>query len=361
MTFVFAGAVSEVRLAQIAAAAAPIAAAFRRTTTAIAVPEQPELFDRQVTEPLCDAIHDAIIELAGLEAVLELESGDGRDPLVDLTADALEEQGPPSIVAARPSQSFSVGGSPAEAMWREVADVCFAARGELRRAAHSLGQAGANQDDRLATCEAAHRKLRRALGAVLTALGRAADFRFPALAELDAELASAAAVRRMYAKFRRSLPACDPAEPASVRRALRYAAVSLAVMIGDGGFGEVRTQDRALLLQLQGRILHWARSGGIDGVELYRDIVTAADLLRSINLRPELAAHDQTMLRAAATALAGCDPDAALAAAAPALRALEGRDDALDAILERALREPMSLERLAELRSAVASLEEPLP
>jgi len=162
-------------------------------------------------------------------------------------------------------------------------------------------------------------------------------------------------VRWMYAKFRRSLPACHPGDPQSVRRALRYAAVSIAVMVGCSDFGDARARDRMIILALQARVLRWARDGASDaeGARLYTDIVTAADLLRSINLREELAAHDQQMALEAARALAGADPAAAIAAALPALRGLRGRDDGLDALVARALREPATPEIACALRAAV--------
>jgi len=328
------------RLTEIDAAAAPIVTAFAYAATVDLVPYLHVAYagrlEREIAAPLRAAIADAIAAVAQLELLLD---GDRqREPT---------------------ETDWEDGQRLTDELWRQVADVCFAARGDLRRAErtiHGAHAGGASHDERLAACEGAHRKLRRALGAVLGALGRASDRSFPVLAELDGEAGSAVAVRRMYAKFRRSLPPCDPGEPASVRRALRYAAVSLAVMVGAGDFSDIRTQDRALLLQLQSRILRWARDGASDGdgVALYRDIVIAADLLRSINLRQELAAHDQRRLGEAAAALAADDPAAALAAARPALRDLDGRDDALDALVERSLREPPSDALVRALRAALA-------
>lgn len=305
--------------------------------------------EREVAQPLRDAITGAIDQLGELEAHLEGQEIEGE------WDDVLE----PTQVGDTPR----IGRMLTDELWQHVTDMCFAARGELRRAERSIRQVQPGHDDRLTACEAAHRKLRRALAAVLSALGRARDRTFPVLAELSADIESAAAVRRMYTKFRRSLPACDPGEPASVRRALRFAAVSLAVMVGGGDFGDARTPDRALILQLQRRILRWARDGAsdADGVRLYRDIVTAADLLRAINLRQELAAHDQQRLREAAAALAGDDPAAAIAAALPALHALDGRDDALDDLVAVALREPPTPTLVSALRAAVSPPAAPLP
>jgi hypothetical protein len=340
--------VTEAQLADIDDAVAPIVAAFQHAATVSILPylrpEHAERLERELIIPVRDAINEVIARIAQLELEIEGQSAGGAewDEVLEPTRDDAAPQ---------------IGRMLNDELWQQVADVCFAARGELRRAERGIRHGGASHDDRLAACEGAYRKLRRALGAVLGSLGRARDRTFPVLAELGAEVESAVAIRRMYAKFRRSLPACDPGQPSSVRRALRYAAVSLAVMVGSTDFGDVRTADRALLLRLQSRIMRWARDGASDGdgARLYQDVLTTADLLRSINMRQELAAHDQRMLRDAADALAAGDPAAAISAAAPALRALDGRDDWLDAALERALREPPGRALVAELRAAVAA------
>ena len=305
--------------------------------------ERAEELEHEIAIPLRAAISEAIKQLGRIEALIDGPTPDGDD-----WDDMFE---PPAIPAAPP-----FGGQLNDELWQQVTDMCFAARGELRRADRALRPCEANHEDRLAACEAAHRKLRRALAAVLAAIGRARERTFPVLVMLGADVDAAIAVRRMYTKFRRSLPPCDPADHASVRRALRYVAVSLAVMVGSSDFGDARTQDRALILKLQSRILRWARDGSsdADGVLLHKDIVTTADLLRSINLRQELAAHDREMLAQAAAALAAGDPAVAIAGALPALRALEGREDALDALTSDALRHPPTPDLVAALRAVVS-------
>lgn len=308
-------------------------------------PDQAARFEGEVAVPLREAIAGALVEIGRFERQIDdqdVESGEW-----DVVMDPTQPQpaGAPPITRVLHGE-----------LWQHVADVCFTARGELRRAERAIRPLTAGHEERLAACEGAHRKLRRALAAVLEAVGRARDRAFPAAAELGAEAETAAAVRRMYAKFRRSLPACDPSDPTSVRRALRFAAVSIAVMVGSGDFGDARARDRMIILALQARVLRWARDGASDlaGARLYTDVVMAADLLRAINLRQELATHDQRMALEAAGALEAAEPAAALAAALPALRGLRGRDDALDALVAVALRGPATLEIVAALRAAVA-------
>lgn len=338
--------VIESRLNEIDDATAPIVAAFQLASRLdlgyYLHAGHAERLEREIAVPLSDAIAGAIASLSRLEDQL-----DGKDVESVVWNDVLE----PTLDGAAPS----IGQMLSDELWQHVTDVCFTARGELRRAERPIRHVEAPHEDRLAACEAAHRKLRRALAAVLSALGRARNRTFPELAEMSAAAETAAAVRRMYAKFRRSLPPCDPGMPSSVRRALRYSAVSLAVMVGNSDFGDARTPDRVLILNLQRRILRWARDGAsdADGVRLYMDIVTAADLLRSINHRQELAVHDQHMLREAIRALTDDDPAAAIAAALPALRAIAGRDDALDALVAVALRDPPTREIVMALRAVV--------
>lgn len=335
------------RLDEIDAATAPIVAAIQRAATMdlgdLLRAEHAELLERTVAAPLREAISQAIEQLGLLDRLIDGQQLDGGawDGLCELQDGAISQP---------------IGQLLTDDLWLQVTDVCFAARGELRRADRALRQVEPRHEDRLATCEAALRKLRRALAAVLAAIGRARNQAFPVLATLGAEVDAAIAVRRMYTKFRRSLPSCVPTDPSSVRRALRYSAVSLAVMIGGSDFGDARTQDRALILQLQSRILRWARDGAsdADGVQLYQDIVTAADLLRAINLRQELATNDQRLLAEASAALDGATPAAAIAAALPALHALAGRDDALDAVVAVALSEPPTPVVVAALRAALA-------
>jgi hypothetical protein len=338
--------VIESRLNEIDDAITPIIAAFQLASALdpgqYLRAEHAERLEREIAGPLRESIADAIARLGRLESQL-----DGKDIESIAWNDVLE--------ATLDGVAPSIGQMLSDELWQHVTDVCFTARSELRRAERTIRHAEVTHEDRLAACEAAHRKLRRALAAVLSALGRARGRTFPELAEMSAEAETAAAVRRMYAKFRRSLPPCDPSQPSTVRRALRYSAVSLAVMVGSSDFGDARIQDRALILKLQRRILRWAHDGAsdADGALLYMDIVTTADLLRSINQRQELAAHDQHKMREAIAALAGDDPADAIASAVPALRAMAGRDDALDELVAFALRDPPTRELVAALRTAV--------
>ena len=335
----------QARLSQIDEAARRLAAAVPAASALdagpLVRPEQAAALDDSVVQPLRKILADVIERLGWLETLVEGQELDAGEWDALLDPDEAVDPPPGRVIA--------------DDLWRQVTDVCFAARGELRRVERALAAPTATHDDRIAACEAAQRKLRRALAAVLQAIGRARNQELPELSALAADLDAAIAVRRTYAKFRRSLVRCDPADAANVRRALRLAAVALAILIGSGDFADVRAQDRRLILGLQHRVLAWARGPNTDddGRALYQDLVTAADLLRAINLRQELAAHDLRMLGRVAAALADDDPARALAAALPALRPLEGRDDALDDAITAAARTPATAGVVAALRPAL--------
>jgi hypothetical protein len=297
-----------------------------------------------VVAPLSVALAEAIEIVSRLEEACDL-----GDPEPGEWGDHLEPTGV--------HEHLPVGAVLAGELWQQVGNLAFAARSELRRAERVLLAPGDDHDRLLVACESARRKLRRAIHALLDAAGAALGCEFP-LSGVAAEVEAAVAVRRMFAKFRRSLPACDVSDGAQVRRALRFAAVSLAVMVGSSDFGDIRAPDRQLLLGLQARILAWARDGGSEstGRQLYLDLQTAADLLRAIDQRQELVAHDHAWLEKIARAL-GVDapPEDVLRRVAPGLHAIAGKDDVLDAIAAAPL-DGGAAAQVARLRARLAAL-----
>jgi hypothetical protein len=236
-----------------------------------------------------------------------------------------------------------------------LSDLCFPAVFELRRVRIELTGAR-NDDDRIAASERARRKLRRAIGFVLAAAanGRSAppsarDWR---KANHLAEVGSALAVRRLYADFRRALRRPDVETPEAVLRALRYAAGALATLVASTEYDAVRASDRALLRHLRERILAWGkREQSLEvGLHLLDDLWTSADLLRDINRRQELRAHDRALIEELLA-----EPPPHEAAWFERLVALVGLDDGLDALLGRARASeplaPLVPSVLARLRS----------
>jgi hypothetical protein len=198
-------------------------------------------------------------------------------------------------------QQTWVGVRPARAEPARLEDVCFVAGFELTRALKALAEAGDAEASAIAS-ESALRKLRRVLKAVFESGSRSgaspldAALLFP---RLGAELSSALSVRQLYARFRHSLRRPENDSREAVLTALRYAAGGLAVISASPHYRAVRVSDRALLRRQRDRLLDWAHAGKptLAGVQLLEDLFTCADLLRDINRRQELRAHDVELIR----------------------------------------------------------------
>ena len=235
----------------------------------------------------------------------------------------------------------------------KIADICFAGTFELKRALNALSEAQ-TVEQLLPAAEAARRKLRRALRAVLGA--QQAMGGEPATLDFDrtllADLESALAVRRLYARLREGLkrPSDDDAD--SLLNALRYAAGALALLVASPEYDQVRAADRALLRRLRERALDWAKNGRRrePGLQLLEDIWTCAGLLRGINQRQELRAHDIALI-SELCADEGCDPSDWLRRLEP----LSGLDERIDALIEQG-RDALSSELVQEGRRLLVTM-----
>jgi len=215
-----------------------------------------------------------------------------------------------------------------------IGDLCFAGQLELQRALRELA-AARTFDDQLTACETAHRKLLRAAGAVLDT-ARIAGYHDA----LDAEdhvrsealdCGPALAVRRAYAAFRKGLRRPEDNSPEAVMAAVRYAATALATLVSTPAYSDVRASDRIALRGLRRRALAWARDDRSprEGLRLLQDVWTCADLLREINQRQELRAHDAALIR---SLLDG--PNGEPGEWMTRLERLTGLDDELDELIE---------------------------
>ena len=268
-----------------------------------------------------------------LSTVAALERLDMAEPVAP---DVEHEWEPETWVGART-------GPPAPP---RLGDVCFACTVELSVARRELDQAR-DYDARLAANEAARRKLYRAV----QALARVAPGSGPLVMRealeqrFDDELESSLAVRRLYAEFRQSLRRAEDDSGEGVLTALRYAAGALAALAASPHYRAVRASDAALLRSQRARLLEWSRSGKprAAGLQLLEDISTSASLLRDINRRQELRAHDSKLI---AELLSGQSLDRA--AWLTGLARLAGRDDVLDRLTAQ-LRAGQGLEVVADI------------
>jgi hypothetical protein len=218
------------------------------------------------------------------------------------------------------------------------ADLRFAAEFELRRVQRELREAR-SVEERLVAIEAVLRKLRRSIAAVLAAepddSGQPGGDAPPAA---GSDLESGLAVRRLYAGFRRTLrrPADESFE--QVLYALRYAAGALGSLFSSPEYAAVRASDRAVLRRLRERLVAWTQGERTVqlGLQALEDVWTVSQLLRDINRRQEIAAHDRRQI-AWLLADRGHDPRAWFSA----LETLIGLDDALDVLIETGRRTPL--------------------
>jgi len=229
----------------------------------------------------------------------------------------------------------------------KLEDVCFAGSLELTRAVRALNGAK-SADDQLIAAETARRKLARAIHAVVQVardsgitdfVGGTQSFR-----RLEGELESALVVRRLYAEFRRSLRRAETESAEAVLTALRYAAGAVAVLTASPHYAVMRVSDRALLRRQRDRLLEWSRAGKPlrEGQQLLEDIWTCADLLRDINRRQELRAHDNSLIRELLRESASDRPGWL-----DQLARLTGLDSALDSLIVESRKTATEAERLA--------------
>jgi hypothetical protein len=217
-----------------------------------------------------------------------------------------------------------------------LGDLCFAGVLDLSQAVRRLEQAR-SFEELLTAAEAALRKLRRCVQAVLAAVQEAGLFAvfdgLPLRPEPE-DLTSTLAVRRLYAEFRRSLRQPEGATAAEVFVALRYAAGALAVLTASPHYYHARVSDRSLLRALHRRVLAWARTDRSTeaGLQLLNDTRTCADLLRGINCRQEIRAHDRALIEQLSAGPTGGDGEEW----SQRLDLLFGLDDRLDALIDAA-------------------------
>lgn len=276
-------------------------------------------------EPGLEIEIEALRQLVGQTVVhLEhLQHIDDPDPLLEW--DELETKSEPDAWQG-PTPARSQPG---------VADISFAGGLELKRVLREL-TAAPELEGRLTAAESARRKVRRAIRATLEAAREGGVDVIGGEHQGHhqvADLASGLAVRKLYARFRRSIR--RPVDPSAeaVLEAVRYGGGALATLVTSPDYADVRASDRAILRRLRERALQWARKDrrASTGSQLIEDLWTSGDLLRGINQRQELQHHDRELARRLVGGPAG--PPAAWFAD---LAALFGIDDHLDSILDAA-------------------------
>ncbi len=226
----------------------------------------------------------------------------------------------------------------------DIADLAFVARLGLRGRLQAL-EALRGDDARWEIIDeagSACREILKSLSAIEHAVAE--------LEGLDSDnsyyqtgLMGSLATRRTYAAFAGDVVRDGPATEETVIRRLRLTATAIAKLTGREVYPDLRVADRIQFRSLQERILEWLRQDpeaqGVlrAGMRLWQDVEAFAQLLRQVNHRAELRAHDGERLAEALAALeAAADagerwaPDPVLAG----LAELRGLDDELDGWLD---------------------------
>ncbi len=120
---------------------------------------------------------------------------------------------------------------------------------------------------------------------------------------------------------------------------LRRAGTAIAILIGQKEYPTLRIGDRHQLRHFQAGILAWLRgseSNRSEGEELWKNLVTFAELLVLINRREELVRHDSEVLQRAYRGLRATDaaPERVPEALLRDLLQLEGLDDRIFDLIE---------------------------
>ena len=238
-----------------------------------------------------------------------------------------------------------------------LGDICFAARQDLFQVTRELKlHYGIGIDeDIVLSCDRVRRRLRKAIGAVMHALDDRGDTEGFAKAELETALA----IRTLYSQYRTRVITGVECSEANVAELIHDVSKAVSTLMESEVFNDVRLADKRAFSVWQSRIVDWlaGRRDPGAGIELHRDLVAGAELLRQINKREELQAHDRQLIVDIADILNTANPTPKeLGPHLPRLTRLRGCDEELDAMLEVNEFAGQIYGRLDDLKNVVARL-----
>ncbi len=228
---------------------------------------------------------------------------------------------------------------------RDLNDVAFFARTDLRSAFDNLTAAAAHRDNLMALatqCESGLRRVRKALVSVESAIHEFEGQPPPERSWFDVEISLQ--IRKLYWNLRRETAGDDPRPLEQRLRSVLYRIVAFREL---SIYPLLRVEDRITLRQLLKRILEWLngdqRDPGIGG-KLWQDLSAFADILVHVSLRQELMEHDLALVSKAyrtlfpyGTATArrtpGTPPATVPGTLVGELQSLLGLDDELDRLI----------------------------
>lgn len=196
----------------------------------------------------------------------------------------------------------------------------------------ALGAAQPGADNLVFVGSSLLRKTCRGLSAVDRELAALllSEPRFP----VQSSAASALRVRKAYAWFRRGVDFHNEPNPTEIVKVIRGLGTRIATLVGKAEYAELRPDDRILFARLQQRVLQWLGQPTPtyeEGRRLWDDYRAMVDMLRQVNLRAELIAHDAKLASELLSELVTLnDAQRPGARFFERLAALEGLDEELD-------------------------------
>ncbi len=254
----------------------------------------------------------------------------------------------------------------------EIADLAFVARMDLRRRQSRFEAMSAHTDtwEYLEACESICRWVLKTTMALQQVIAEHHGSDAPgdwSTAEIERSLR----VRRAYAAFRKHLDPDTPPTAETMHRRMRLVGITLAKLMGQDAYDDMRVRDRRALHELQGRVLDWLRGkseltgdGVASGARLWQDIVGLSSLMMQVNKRDVLCEHDTEILRSTyETLFGGLVPATRVRSEMlDKLAAVYGLDPALDLCLDAGPEADMEAWRtslLSALRVHSISIEPP--
>jgi hypothetical protein len=219
---------------------------------------------------------------------------------------------------------------------REIADLAFLARGELKSCLQELEQAR-DQNDILqmaSHCDTGLRRLRKALVSVESAMYEFEGGEAPVRKWFDINLSLD--IRQAYSRLRRRILEVTPTDE-TLDQNFADVEQGFAELRGFKIYPLLRIDDRVQMRALNKRISQWRSGQPLDlqaGHRLWQDLTGFAELLAAVSHRQELREHDRRLIARANHALHrgrgnGDVPPALL----KELRQLEGLDQEVDHLL----------------------------
>ena len=227
---------------------------------------------------------------------------------------------------------------------QDIADLAYIARMGLKARLATVEGISSDEPlwDIISETNSAAREVNKSLSAIERAVCEYEDIQSD-LSYYQSELSRSVETRATYIGYLKDV--VGEAEPTTddIVRRLRLAGVGIAKITGRDIYPNLRVSDRIQFRALQERIMDWLRQanqGGSshlrEGLRLWQDTEAFAQLLRQVNNRAELRAHDFEMIT---EAIAACE--AATAAnqnflddkAVARVAAVEGLDPELDKLI----------------------------